>query len=604
MKFTKSKLSSSHAAMIGLFFFIISLLLIVTGTVPQTETYDLMGCFNLFMYFLFILAITSGIYFFFRLNAYARIWKKAASVFSALKDPQFRKQLLLDIIAVTAICIISVIAEYAYSKLVIGAPNSLGTYFNRYRFLFIAAALFIVYTLFRMRKKLFQHTERAFLIIALTCGFLIIYCGHTNTSVSWDDHIHYNSANSLIGLTEYTLTDMERLFHDDVTNEKYIFSSDFFNMKYYKEHQQMYVDAEAAGETTTYPSAYTNIIQKLAYFPAAIFLAIGRLLQLPFYLRFMFGKIGNLLVYSFAIYFAIKKLKSGKMLMSALALLPTTIFIAANYSYDYWVISLSLLGFAYFYSEMQTPNEQLTSRNSVIMISALFLAFTPKAVYFPLLALLYFMPKKKFKNQKEYHRYLIAVSLCIGYLLLSFVIPSIMSGPSTDLRGGDNVSGAEQVSFILHTPLTYTKTLLTFLKNYLSLGQTQSYTTFLAYYGAGNKYLLVTIAIILYAFLDRSAANRYSSKSSFRLFSVVCCFCSVCLVATALYVAFTPVGLDTIKGCQPRYLLPILFPFLYILGTKKTTGYFTKNWHYMIGLAVSSYVLLATFWTTCIGLYY
>lgn len=603
MKSSKKTLLTRHPCMIGLLFLLISVLLLLTGTVPATTT-DLIGYFNLFMYFLVILALTSGCYFFIRLRIYAHILRKIQTMLSALREPAVRKQLLLDIAAVAIILLVSFFAESFYSRYIIGAPNSLGTYFNRYRFLFIIAVLSTLYTLFRFRRELLLHTERAFLIIALISGLLMTYCGHTNTCVCWDDHIHFNTANSMIGLTEYTVTDMDSYFYDAFATENLMFSSDLFNMKVYKDRQQHYVNLEVAGSTTTADRSYTSFVQQICYLPAAFFLAIGKLLNFPFYLRYMFGKIGNLLVYSFVIYFGIKKLKSGKMLMAALALLPTNLFIAANYSYDYWVTSLSLFGFAYFYSEMQTPNEKLSTKNAGIMISALFLAFTPKAVYFPLLALLYFMPKKKFNNQKEYKRYLITVSLCIGYLLLSFVIPSVMSGPSTDLRGGENVSGAGQVSFILHTPLTYTKTLLTFLKNYLSVGQTQSYTTFLAYYGAGSKYTLITIAVILYAFLDKSAANRYSSKTSFRLFSVICCFCSVCLVATALYVAFTPVGLDTINGCQPRYLIPILFPFLYILGTSKTTGYFTKNWHYLLGLGISSYVLLATFWTTCIGLYY
>ena len=37
---------------------------------------------------------------------------------------------------------------------------------------------------------------------------------------------------------------------------------------------------------------------------------------------------------------------------------------------------------------------------------------------------------------------------------------------------------------------------------------------------------------------------------------------TVILVATALYVSFTPVGLGTVNGCQSRYLLPLLVPCL------------------------------------------
>ena len=39
-------------------------------------------------------------------------------------------------------------------------------------------------------------------------------------------------------------------------------------------------------------------------------------------------------------------------------------------------------------------------------------------------------------------------------------------------------------------------------------------------------------------------------------------FASIFLVALALYVSFTPVGLNWVNGCQTRYLEPLLFPVL------------------------------------------
>lgn len=604
MNLKKIKLLQNHIFCIGLLFVIVSVFLIVTGTIPSTVNYDLYGCFNLFMYFVVILGIICLCYSFIRFQLYQPIYKIIRLQLKQLKNKNVIKGLLINAVAFICIVFVSAVLETIYSRFFIGAPNSLGTYFNRYRFLFILTVLLIAFTLFKLRKQLLQHTERAFLVIALICGMLMIYSGHTNTSVSWDDHIHFNSTNSMIGLTEYSRTPMERLFYEDVMNEHYIFSTDFFNMRNYKDHQQLYVDIDAAGESVVSPISYTSFIQKICYLPAALFLAIGRLLNLPFYLRYMFGELGNLLLYSFAIYFAIKKLNCGKMLVAGIALIPTNIFLATNYSCDTWITALSILGFAYFYSEMQSPDKKISPMNAVIIIVSLFLALTPKAVYFPLMALLYLMPKKKFNNQTAYRRYIIAVTLAIIYLLLSFVIPSIISGPSTDVRGGADVNGAAQVSYILHNPLEYTKTLLSFLKRYLSIGSTNGYTTNMAYYGIGSKYIAVTTLIALYAFLDRTNAVGYTSKIWHRFFTTICCLAAICLVATALYVAYTPVGLDSIGGCQPRYIIPLIFPFLSVLGSAKSTGYFTKNWHYIISFSLSSYLLLATFWTTCIGLYY
>ena len=42
----------------------------------------------------------------------------------------------------------------------------------------------------------------------------------------------------------------------------------------------------------------------------------------------------------------------------------------------------------------------------------------------------------------------------------------------------------------------------------------------------------------------------------------------VVLIITSLYVGFTPVGADTVMGCQQRYLLPLMLPLCFFLAPK------------------------------------
>ena len=42
------------------------------------------------------------------------------------------------------------------------------------------------------------------------------------------------------------------------------------------------------------------------------------------------------------------------------------------------------------------------------------------------------------------------------------------------------------------------------------------------------------------------------------------------LIASALYISFTPVGHSTVLGCQPRYIIPLLAPtILLVTGQRK-----------------------------------
>ena len=71
------------------------------------------------------------------------------------------------------------------------------------------------------------------------------------------------------------------------------------------------------------------------------------------------------------------------------------------------------------------------------------------------------------------------------------------------------------------------------------------------------------------------------------------------LVATALYISFTAVGADYVAGCQPRYLLPILFPTVYFIGVDGISTKINKNVMTIAAIGIMSYIFMSNMWTTC-----
>ena len=65
-----------------------------------------------------------------------------------------------------------------------------------------------------------------------------------------------------------------------------------------------------------------------AYLGQAVLLKIGKGLGLPLAALIRLGRLGNLLVYTAIMFFAIKKTPVGKAIMSAIGLLPTSVFMA------------------------------------------------------------------------------------------------------------------------------------------------------------------------------------------------------------------------------------------------------------------------------------
>ena len=234
-------------------------------------------------------------------------------------------------------------------------------------------------------------------------------------------------------------------------------------------------------------------------------------------------------------------------------------------SYDYWVIGFTTLGYSFFISELQNRDKKLEYKNMIMMNICFLLGIAPKAIYFVLMFVLLFMPKDKFvdkKQRKIYYTLIVGVAV---FLMMTFLLPMLIGSSGTgDTRGGEDVNSIEQIKYILSNPGEYTGTLLNFLKEYLDL--------------------------------DYEKKIKMPCVRGAYFFSAAVC---IILVATALYVSFTEVGANYIAGCQPRYLLPILFPTAYFIGVDGVQTKINKNVMTVVSISIMSYFFMAGMWNTC-----
>lgn len=168
-----------------------------------------------------------------------------------------------------------------------------------------------------------------------------------------------------------------------------------------------------------------------------------------------------------------------------------------------------------------------------------------------------------------------------------------------DVRGGGDINSIEQIKFILSNPVQYTKILLHFLKSYLSPDNSFWYLTYLLYYGQA-QYFTICLCIIAVVTMVDNAVGRSDIEHNIPKYKWVMAgssFITIALVATALYIIFTAVGKDTVAGCQPRYILPILFPFLYFnIGLKVELEDSVKRDLFMVSTSVMMIVYLYGFY--------
>jgi len=219
-------------------------------------------------------------------------------------------------------------------------------------------------------------------------------------------------------------------------------------------------------------------------------------------------------------------------------------------------------------------------------------------VYFILFLPILLLGKHKFKDGAYRKKYVIACSLVLALVLLSFALPFVVNtGSQTDIRGGADVNSSEQLSYILKNPLEYAKTLIYFMADYTSFGQAAYYSSFYAY--IQNPIPICATALLLLVmfctFVDKGEADDFKKVGAYKFSIIGSAFATLAVVATSLYIAFTPVGANTILGCQWRYILPVLFPLLYCLGTSKVTCHLGKAKFGAVVFGVLAAVLAISF---------
>ncbi len=426
----------------------------------------------------------------------------------------------------------------------------------------------------------------AFFIAAFSIGVFLVVSTPITTGISWDDQIHYSNALSTSYLFETQKTDTDINFTNEAVCRAQGYeepSLSHFDRAEILEHARelngSYRSDIASGHVQVNKhEEFVYTLSSIGYIPSAIGLWLARLLHFDFSSMVQFARICNLFSYCLAIAIAIKVAPSKKGLFAFVGMLPTSIFLASCFSYDAWLISFTILGFAYFLRYAWGDLNEFTVRNISLAFLFTFLGLAVKAVYFPIIGLFFMVPRNRFAGSKQRVHYYAAVFVLGMIAFASFALPflfSTVSGSNVgDMRGGSDVNSGQQIAFILADPLRYAEILANYFSTYYLNPITSSvYALNFAYLGSLAAQVSVNAIrelvevlpaaclLVVGLLSSDSVSVKHVGIAQFLWSSFVFLF-TVVLVATALYVSFTPVGLGTVNGCQSRYLLPLLVPCL------------------------------------------
>jgi uncharacterized membrane protein len=425
-------------------------------------------------------------------------------------------------------------------------------------FWFVLISAIIITGILLLYDKVGLHPEYLFLLSALSVGVLLIMITPPFLNGCWDEETHYhNTLEEVTFPSGYVSTSDTLLLQYQVDN---VVNNIGFDEQSYKSFKSLVDEYPYRPMKFTYSFSTASI----SYIPEVIGQIIGRGLHLPFFWTYKLGKLFNLIFYCAVFSLAIKKVRYGKVLVSLIGLIPTSLYMATSYSYDPWLISLSTLGYSYLIEAVQSRKiKKASTKELCIGLIVLTIGIIPKAIYLFLLLPALLLPKDCFNSVNQKKKVQFVTVICMITLLLSFMVPFFASSASSagDVRGGAGVNSSLQIQFILSQPFQYLKILLEFLNTYLSLNMANNYLVYYGYAGLGRLWISLLIVLVIIAVLDRS--EELIAMMRIRIGVLVSCVLLVLLIPTALYISFTPVGSNSINGVQWRYLLPLLLPVLY-----------------------------------------
>lgn len=462
--------------------------------------------------------------------------------------------------------------------------------FNFLRFLTMFLTLIILLILYTFRDYFSKYKEKAFLVISLSTGILMILALPKSLFLSWDDAIHFTNANKFI-----SSRNMEYSKAFDILKKQDYIKSEVFQtteerIRLYKALDDLHFNTKYVKEINDYSNKYNRLV----YFPFHLAFKICSIFGISFMFSFVMAKILNLLLYIFIFYFAIKVNKKYKNYIFLIGLSASCIFLATQFSYDPTIIASIVLAFS-LYTRM-IEDKKINSLYLFIFVLAIIWASLPKAIYAPILLLILFLPNNKFKNRK-YALVIKTIITSIALLLMStFVLPMLMGGVAGDARGG-NTNASEQFYLIISNPLRYAKLLLKFFivsGPELFIG-TQSLTKLSYASGYADSIInFVSVAfyiLLFYAVFSNKIETKYLSNK-FKILYGIMYFIVFSLISTALYLSFTEVGSTNIEGVQSRYFLPLLPFLLSILTPTVKNGHKEKYKVNEVVLLIVPFILL------------
>lgn len=297
--------------------------------------------------------------------------------------------------------------------------------------------------------------------------------------------------------------------------------------------------------------ANTAVYSPIPYLPQSIGIAAGRLCDLSPLVLMYLGRLTNLIGWLAIVYCALKLAPTIKHPLLLLALMPMTLFQASSLSADACVNGFSFLLIA-LTLKYAWQCEELRLKDYGLLFAVSLVIALSKMAYLPLLGMLLLIPHRKNSPAKIHY---LTISAIIGTGVIAGILwTSVADGLYVPYVPYS--SSRDQLRVIIENPAFYFRVILSIL-NIPGIDLVYEFIGILGWLDTRfpNWYYGLYLFVILVTTLSETEYTIKKKPADY-LMVLMCLAASFLLVVTAVYLYWTPVGLDKV-AVQGRYFIPL-----------------------------------------------
>ncbi len=307
-------------------------------------------------------------------------------------------------------------------------------------------------------------------------------------------------------------------------------------------------EALASGATN-----YGNVKNQsfLPYLPSAIVIFIGRMVNAPIFILFLLCRLINVIIVVCMCYVAIKLIPRFKKTLLVVSLFPVFIQQAAAINMDYMTNATIIMLISYIVFLMYKV-EKINFKHLAIMALLCGILTLGKFGYFPILALMFLIPNKKFKNKK------VAIAVKVLFILFTFIISF---GVNLKTATHENIDVPQEtdvygISYIFENPLRMAKIIVSTLINRVDQDILRGFVDCFGYSTIWNRGILSLTTILMYfIYIVIKDEEDENLDLVSRIMFLLVGFAIIGIVYVIAFLLFTKSGSNDIFGIQARYFI-------------------------------------------------